>query len=361
MVVARRIVVVLPGLQGGGAERVTVNLVNGLVDDPGFDWHLVVFEGGGPLAGALSPRVTVHEIGTARLRHALPGLVRVLRRLKPDLVYSTLGYVNLGLLMVRRVALRGVPVLVREANTPSVSIPTLPAPWLFRFLYRWLYPGAAGVICQSRLMRDEMGAMFGIPIQRLHLIHNPVDERGLRAGLRARRDEGDGRRFVAVGRLTRQKGFDRLVEMLVDMPPDTRVTVFGTGSMADALIEQAAALGVGSLIRFAGFDPSPWDWIAGADALLLPSRWEGMPNAALESLACGTPVIATPEAGGVADIVDAAKPGAVTVCEAGAPYVAAMRAVEPRNVGNPAPSMLPDMFRADVALDRFRALLGSLT
>src|SRR5690606_340618 len=159
-------------------------------------------------------------------------------------------------------------------------------------------------------------------------------------------EPGDGPRFVAAGRLTHQKGFDRLLDMMAATDSASRLTILGEGPELENLRAQAQRLGLGARVAFVGFEPSPWPRYAGADAFLLPSRWEGMPNAALEALACGTPVIATPESGGIGEIAALATPGAVTTAEAGTPFVELLRAVAPRPAAQH-PSLLPAEFRVD--------------
>ena len=178
------------------------------------------------------------------------------------------------------------------------------------------------------------------------VIRNPVDEAGLReAASPPSRWPGMGARFVAVGRLSRQKGYDRLLEALAVVRDDFRVTVFGDGDERAALETQSYALGLVPRVTFAGFDANPAPWVAGADALLLPSRWEGLPNVALEALACGTPVIAAPEAGGIGEIAALAAPGAVTIASIGAEFCAAMAGVPRNDPARLRASLLPDEFR----------------
>jgi glycosyltransferase involved in cell wall biosynthesis len=108
------------------------------------------------------------------------------------------------------------------------------------------------------------------------------------------------------------------------MPPQSHLTIFGEGELQSALRQQIERLNLKGRVALVGFEPQPAPWLAGADALLLPSRWEGLPNVALEALACGTPVIATPEAGGIGEIAAQAKPGAVTLAAPGHEFVTAM-------------------------------------
>ncbi len=315
----RRVAFVLPSFAGGGSERVVLTLLAGL-DRDRFAPTLIVLHNDGPLAALVPDNISVHDLARPRLRRALPGLTRTIRRLAPVTVVSSLGYVNLGLLALRPLLPTTARLVAREANTPSQSLPRSrwpPATWLG---YRLLYPTADAVLCQHDRAAAEMRERFGVPDSRIRRLDNPVDVAGLRAKATPRREPGPGPRFVAAGRLTRQKGFDRLLAMIARLPA-AHLTILGDGPDRAALESQALALGVGDRARLAGFEPSPWSWYAGADACLVPSRWEGMPNVALEALACGTPVIAMSEAGGIAEL--AARSDAVTVAADTAAFEAA--------------------------------------
>ena len=139
---------------------------------------------------------------------------------------------------------------------------------------------------------------------------------------------------------------------------DDRLCVFGDGSDRAALQDRARERDAVGRIRFAGFDSAPWPWFAGADAVLIPSRWEGLPNVALEALACGTPVIATPESGGIAEVAAAAPPGAVTVAAWGDAFRSALTKVVPLPVNGTRPSLLPGHYERERVIEQFTALVG---
>jgi glycosyltransferase involved in cell wall biosynthesis len=352
-----RVAFVLPSFAGGGAERVALNLA-GALDRARFAPVVIALNGEGPLAAAVPPGLPVEILGRARLRQALPALIVALRRLRPSVVVSTFGYVSLGLLASRSALPRGTRLVVREANLPSLSLPNAPHPRLTRVAYRLLYRRAEMVLCSSERMAAEFATRFSVAPEKLHILPNPVDEAAIRANASPPiRAPGEGPRFVAAGRLTRQKGFDRLIEWLAELP-DAHLTLLGAGSDEAALRAAASRSGLESRVNFTGHVANPWAYMAGADALVVPSRWEGLPNVSLEALSCGTPVIATTESGGIAEIAHAAPPGAVTVTAAGAPFVAAMRAVTPSPRERLRPSLLPPAYRLDDVAARFAELLA---
>ena len=130
--------------------------------------------------------------------------------------------------------------------------------------------------------------------------------------------------------------------------------IFGEGEDRTELVSRAKQRGVEDRVAFAGFLSNPWAHFAGADAFLLPSRWEGMPNAALESLAVGTPVVARSEAGGVTEIGGVA----LTIVENDQAFAAAMAGVRPRSDLKLRASILPQRFALDSVMREFEALLS---
>lgn len=349
------IALVLPSFAGGGAERVALSLISGVTRQAA----VVVFDCQGPLRPLVPKGTRVHDLGRPRLRQAWPALLRWLRSSRPAVVLSTFGYVNLTLLAMRPLLPRGTRIVIREANTPSLALSRgrAPFPTVMRLAYRLLYPTADLVLCQHRAMAEEMCGDFGVSTQRIAVLPNPVDIGRLRTRAPFR-ERGRGRRFVAAGRLTHQKGFDRLIGEFASLDEDDRLWLFGDGPDRAALCELARERGAAGRVRFAGFQPVPWRYYAGADALLVPSRWEGLPNVALEALACGTPVIATPESGGIAEVAAVAPRGAVTVAPWGDAFRREMLDVVPSAVDETRPSLLPKHHERDRVIERFEALLG---
>lgn len=348
---------VLPSFAAGGAERVLITLASAL-DPSRFAARLVVLDEAGAWKSLVPAHLPVTVLGKTRIRHAVPALVGALRRHKPDVVVSTIGALNLALLAVRPF-LPGMRLVVREANTPHRHAQGRWGKNLYRWAYPRLYSRADRVIVPARYLAAELARDFAVPAAKIEVLANPVDVAALRkAAAPPRRKEGQGRRFVAVGRLTAQKGFDRLIGMMAAAPADSTLTILGEGPERVALEAQREQRGLAARIALPGFAMAPAPQIAGADALLLPSRWEGLPNVALEALALGTPVIAAPEAGGISDIAAAAPKGAVTLAEVGAAFVAAMAAIEPRPTAALRETLLPQEFWLPTVVSRLSQMIA---
>jgi glycosyltransferase involved in cell wall biosynthesis len=356
-----KIMFVLPALEAGGAERVMITLANGLSRTE-FDPSMVVVRKRGALENMISPDIRVSGLKGVRVETSIFQLWAKIRKENPDVVVSTMAHMNFALLLLRSFFPK-VKFIVREAITPSFLLQGRPLAQqvLIRFLYRLLYPKADLVLSPAARILDEMREFLGVslPQQKTVVLPNPVDVEILRS-TPARRKEGSGVRFICSGRLHPQKGFDRLIESLAgfERPGGWHLTILGEGTEREKLEVLVRKHNLQDHITLAGYRAEPWGEVAGADVFLLPSRWEGLPNVVLESLAVGTPVIAMKEAGGVAEIAAAAKPGDVVVAKSMADFINTMKNISI----TPIPpegreSILPEMFRKETVLSLFSALL----
>jgi len=343
------ILFVLPRFSGGGAERVTLNLLVELYNR-GHSVGVIVFDRGGPLSHMVSDNIPIYNLDTLTLTRSIVSLVKKIRQLKPRVVFSTLGYVNVAILSIRWFLPQRTKIWIREANMPSISLPSNPYPRLMIFLYRLLYKSADKVICTSIRMKNEFISKFSISDSIMHILPNPVNVDLIRISFKTieRFDKG-GVCYIAAGRLSFQKGFDRLLHWFSEINnKKSTLVILGDGSLKDELMREVKLLNIQNRVKFIGFCNNPWQWYAGADIFLLSSRWEGMPNSALEALACGTPVIATKESGGIDEIV---KQGdtSITIVTGPQQFIYAMNNVKTRNKDSKNDSLLPDRYKQENA------------
>jgi glycosyltransferase involved in cell wall biosynthesis len=115
-----------------------------------------------------------------------------------------------------------------------------------------------------------------------------------------------GPHLLTVGRLAKEKGFDLLLEALHlvrERFPTADLVIAGSGPEEAALKAQSFDLGLESAVRFAGHVNDPATLFPCASVFVLSSRQEGMPNALLEAVAGGLPIVATPASGGITEML----------------------------------------------------------
>ncbi len=180
-------------------------------------------------------------------------------------------------------------------------------------MYHALYPLATYVIAPAQLILREFSTGLGMRLRRAVWLPNPVATDQIRSYGASARPKTD-LNFIAAGRLHAQKGFDALIVALKDFDPGCTWSLFilGDGPERKPLEKLIRENGLEKNIKLSGHVITPWPYYASADAFILPSLWEGLPNVVLESLACGTKVIALKSAGGIGEIA-ALAPDAVQV------------------------------------------------
>jgi glycosyltransferase involved in cell wall biosynthesis len=220
----------------------------------------------------------------------------------------------------------GKPVIITARGTDINLIPRYPAP---RRMIRWAAERADGLITVCAALKDEL-VRLGIPPERVRTLRNGVDLEIFRPiPLQQAKDALalDGPVLASVGSLIERKGHDLVIRALEHLPKVT-LLIAGQGPEKAALARLAAAVGVASRVRFLGSIPHERlrEIYSAADALVLASSREGWPNVLLESMACGTPVIAS-NVWGAPEIIKAPEAGVLLQDRTASAIVSAARAL----------------------------------
>ena len=296
----------------GGAERVIAILLRHL-DHSRFECHLALVGEGRAFLEDVPREVTVHHLGVSRMRYCVPAVVGLIRHLRPDTILSTVIYLN-AMLMLARPFLSGRPrILLREASLPSAFLAQgARYPRILKWMYRRLYPRADQIICLCDAAIDDMVEHLEISRDKLVRIYNPVDVEMVRrlADDAESPYTGPGPQVMAMGRLQNEKAYDillRAFSSVLKALPQAKLTILGEGPLEAQLKKQAVDLGIDQVVAFPGFQQNPWPYMKHAGLFVMASRFEGLPNALLEALALGVPVVATDCPGGVREIQKSAR------------------------------------------------------
>jgi len=312
-----RVLFAIPALDRGGPDRVLFELLTS-IDRERFVPSLMVIEGEGDYLSRLPKDIPVEVLGgpvskTRRDRYPVLRALRFIRKTQPDLVFGTLRMTfTLG------VAAPAFPahtrLILRQANDFTTNFAELVKQSRVKHRFaRWLskqnLKAADAVVCQSHAMKADLNELLGARAK-LHVIGNPVDVDAI-----ARAGTGTlpgSPALVSVGRLMPQKGFDILLPAIAQIRtryPGLHLTIIGDGPDREQLEAQTRELGLTDVVTFTGFSKNPIPSVRAADLFVLASRYEGFPNAALEALACGTPIVLTDCPGANSEIVIAGMNG----------------------------------------------------
>lgn len=299
----------LPNLDGGGAERMMVNLAAGFVRR-GLRTDLVLATARGPYLSLVDPGVRVVDLAASGVTASLPGLVRYLRRERPQALLATLNHASVVALLARALARTRTRVVVRESNmlfpNPASSLKGRS----LRLSVRALYPLADAFIAVSQGVAADLVRFAGVDPAEVRTVYNPV----VSAELLARAQETPPHPFFApgeppvvlgVGRLGVQKDFPTLIRAFAEAASATpaRLVILGEGEKRSELEALVRDLGLAARVSLPGFADNPFAYMARADTFVLSSRFEGLPGALIQAMACGCKVVSTDCPSGPAEIL----------------------------------------------------------
>ncbi len=358
----KKIVFVLPRLYPGGAERVLITLMNNLPREE-YDIEFISLSGEGTIKHWIDQDIPIHSLHKKRVSSSLIGLYKKLKELKPDTVMTTMIHTNAGLLLLKPFFPK-TRFIIRESSLPSALINEYGLKGkVSTIVYKFLYPRADVVIIPAQTITNEFERDLNINTDNHRLLLNPVNVRRLHstiADLEKTPNREKTVKFVCVGRLGFEKGYDRLISALEGFQLenfDWQLEIIGKGAETKKLSELIRACNLSERVHLSGYQNTPWPHIAEADCLLLPSRWEGMPNVVLEALACGTKVIGHIDAGGIVDIEELAAGDDVLVAKHMDEFIEMMQSVSPNPSKLPIISRLPDDFALQNVMKNFQAML----
>lgn len=314
-----KIVFILPNLVTGGAQRAMVNIAQSL-DENRFDVLLIVINSFArkysatnldvKLVSNYSERsVRTLNLGCNGIKWSILRLRKALKAEAPDVVFSSLSYVNLYLGILRFMLPRSFVLIARETNILSVKHRGHRNETLLNALFRFAYRRMDFMICQSADMQADLLDNFDVPASAMHVINNPVDVAEIRR--KAEDEQGDNLmdvaalNLVSVGHLTYQKGHDIAIRAMALVANDKVVYhIVGQGPRLAYLKSLVKDLSLDSRVVFHGFQSNPFKFIKRASVFVFPSRFEGFPNALIEAGACGIPMLVNDCKGGIREIVN---------------------------------------------------------
>ena len=329
----KKVLCFMPG-SVGGAERMVVT-VGKMLSAAGFDVKYVIVGTKHGIEDFIPEDIAILRIPIRKIYHfGISRIANVIRKEKPDSVFSSVMYLNCVVLLAARFS--GTRCIVRNDNGLSLSSRLL---FLGMFL---TYRMADMVIAQQQEMREEILCKLKLPSEKVVTVHNPLDTDLIESKLKVLSPykNDDEVRFINVARFDTAKAQDILVRafyLLRSKIQNAHLYLIGNYDKEEETYVKVSDFvkenKMEDYVHIIGFDKNPYRWEKNAHCFVLSSRIEGLPNALIEAMYLGLPVVSTTCIPAISRIVENGRNGyLVSVDDVNAMALAMEKALKLKNI-----------------------------
>jgi glycosyltransferase involved in cell wall biosynthesis len=288
----KKILFILPNLRVGGAEKVMGNIINTLSNIK-YNKYLLVLNNTGSKKISICKKVKIINLKKNNLRSSVFLLLKDLKTNNYDCIISTFYHLNFFLTFFKPFY-RG-RLIIRESNNPYFNVQKHIFPFIIKIFYKFLYNRADKIIASSFSMKNEL-IKLGSNRKKISVIYNPVNFQYFQKMLNSKKTKNY---IVYVGRLTYQKSVEKLIYYF-EKSKLKELKIVGTGQ--DIYKLKKISKNINKKITFYRKQDAT-RIICNAKALVLSSRWEGLPNVVLEAISLCTRVISLTKIDSLLEII----------------------------------------------------------
>lgn len=293
-----KIVLFIPTLKQGGAERVMTILANTWAKQ-NETIHLILFENDSSNFYNISSKVKIHYLNftykgkLSKLYSELKAffkLRKTISKTQPDFVLSFMTKYNV--LVILATCFLNKKIYVSDRSNPNLKLPKL-----ISFLRKHTYKYASGVIAQTKMAKDTLQTITGN--KNIEVIPNPLNNFSF--------DKKVSKENIIlnVGRLTEEKGQKYLIKAFSKLKHDNwRLVILGEGKLKLDLEKLIEKLSLQDRVILKGSVKNVDEWLSKSSIFAFSSISEGFPNALVEAMAFGLPCVAFDCDAGPRDIIE---------------------------------------------------------
>lgn len=304
-----KVLFLMPRLGNGGAEKIACYLANELSSLDNYEVKFLLLDRKrNEYLDLLDEKISIEYLDLKnRFRSCIHKVIKKIISLQPDIFF--IGYDTLNLYMAPFIPVLkryGIKVIVRETNILSKRF----KPTLFKkMIYKTFYNNYDTIICQSKDMADDLINNWKIKTSKINIINNPINvEIVQEKSLTIKDTLTNNLYFVAVGRLSSQKGFGKLIELIGYLEKKNKfpykLLIMGEGELRESLEADIKKRNLTEKIQLIGRVDNPYPIMVQSLGLILSSDFEGFPNVLLEANALGLPVFSNRCPGGINEIIE---------------------------------------------------------
>lgn len=294
----KKILLFLPSLHVGGAERVTLTLINSLVNR--YELYLFLLDGRGELTKAVPPQCNIIVFNSRFKKYPIISFISTVLSIRPDAILLAMWPYTSIFGILSKLFYSSATVLAVEHT--SLSAQYQDKNILFKLFLRFslalscrLVDTTAGV---SSGVAKDIAKVAYIPSHLIRTIHNPVDPPSpvSQADSIYALSHWSPRAVVKllfVGQLKQPKCISNILHALNKLPDDFHLLIVGEGREFRTLLQLVHKLNLSSRVVFAGYHEDLAKFYKNADMLVLASEREGLPTVMIEALSYGLPIVST--------------------------------------------------------------------
>lgn len=298
-----------PSLGYGGADRVTVNLLNHY-DRDAYEIELAVMNAKGEFQSSLDSEVVLHNMNVGWMGFAVKPLVKIIKKGNYDVLYSTCGGMSIPMMMAaQRSGFKGIKI-VSERNSLHRTYSSVIKKKSLLSLKKKFYPRADIVTVVSEGIGQQVHDILDVKKQNIRVVHNPL----IGPEFYAQVEEDvpavfpkDTCNLLAVGRFVKQKDYPTLIKAFntaYTQNKKLRLYILGKGPLQEDVVELIHLLALDNAVFLLGFDINPFKYMGKVNAFVLSSLHEGMPGVLIQAMAAGLAVISTDCPTGPSEVIN---------------------------------------------------------
>ncbi len=292
-----KLLIVVPTLECGGLERNVAMICNNM-DTTKYDVTLVVVNNINQFFKITNKDIKLIDLKIANVRKSLFQILKLSRKIRPDIILSTANHLNLLFGIFKRLFPKRIRIIARESSIVSINTQRSWNPVIYHWLLRVFYKNIDIIICQSKYMQDDLVSNYNIRINKTRIINNAIFRPEYK---NEPNSPAAFAKLITVARLSKEKGLDRLIRAVSHLKIPYRFVIIGEGEMRNKLQEIINNLSLQQHVFLTGSRLEPYKEVPSPDLFLMGSYYEGFPNAMLEATAAGIPVVAFNAPGGITE------------------------------------------------------------
>lgn len=314
-----RVAFFLPSLEGGGAEKNTINILKEL-SQKDYKISLVLAKKKGIFLNEVPKGIEIVDFGSNNLFLIFLKNIFYIKKHRPDIFISTFPRFNLLNILANLFAGSKTRIIIIEQTTPSILHLTtrkithkLIGYFFLPWLIRMFYPKATSIITVSEAVRDDLKKIIKRDIK-IEIIYNPVVDEKI---LEKSKEIVDEKIFISnlpiiltAGRLVDAKDYTTIIKAFANIlrVKEANLVILGEGEEEKNIKNLISKLGIEDRVYFLGFKDNPYKYFSKSSVFLSASKREGFSNSIVEAMFCGVPVVAT-DAAGPKEIIENGKNG----------------------------------------------------